>query len=92
LLTNTLDWKSRFRVVAALKAVKQLHHRVFQITLEETLPSLFRALPDDTLHLGTQLLAIFNDYWHTLPSDVQLELEAFVAALPQEHFGRLAIF
>jgi hypothetical protein len=86
LLTPSLDWKALMRAFAALSAVKQLHHRIFEITLKDRLPSLFRALPDDALHWGVWVLTRFNDYWDSLPHDVQLKLEAYVAALPEEHF------
>jgi hypothetical protein len=85
-LTPTLDWKARRRAFAALSAVKQLHHRIFEITLKERVPSLFRALPDDALNWGIWVLTRFNAYWDILPNDVQLKIEAYAAALPEEHF------
>jgi hypothetical protein len=85
-LTPTLEWKARLQVFAALSAVKQLHHRLFEITMEERLPSLLRALPDDALNWGIFVLTRFNDYWEILPQDVQLKIEAYAAALPEEHF------
>jgi hypothetical protein len=85
-LTPTLEWKARRRTFAALSAVKQLQHRIFETTLSERLPSLFRALTDDGLHWGIWVLTGFNGYWDALPHDVQLKIEAFVAELPEEHF------
>jgi hypothetical protein len=85
-LTPTLEWKARMRAFAALSAVKQLHHRLFEITIGERLPALFRALPDEALNLGILVLTQFNDYWHILPHDVKLKIEAYAAALPGEHF------
>jgi hypothetical protein len=85
-LTPTLEWKARMRAFAALSAVKQLHHRLFEITIKERLPSLFRMLPDDALNWGILVLTRFNDYWDILTHDVQLKIEAYAAALPGEHF------
>jgi hypothetical protein len=45
-LGATLGWKERHRALAALKGVKELHHRIFDITVEERLPILLRVLPD----------------------------------------------
>jgi|SRR5580704_8193612 hypothetical protein len=85
-LTPTLDWKARLRAFAALSAVKKLHHRIFELTLKDRLPSFFRALPDDALHWGIWVLTRFDDYWNILPQDVRLKIEAYTSALPEEHF------
>lgn len=85
-LTPTLEWKARLRAFAALEAVRRLHHSIFDATLNERLASLFRTLPDDALHWGVWVLIRFKDYWGILPHDVQLKIEAFVEALPEEHF------
>jgi len=85
-LTPDLDWRARRRALAALMAVKQLHHRIFELTIKEQLPSLFRGLADDGLHRGVWVLTSFYDYWDILPPDVKLKIEAFVTKLPTEHF------
>jgi hypothetical protein len=85
-LSTTLEWRARARAFVALHAVKKLHPRVYELTLQDRLPSLFRALPDDALHLGIKILTQFNDYWQVLPHDMQLKIEAYTAALPAEHF------
>ena len=85
-LTPTLDSKARSRTLAALRAVKELHHRVFELTIKEQLATIFRRVPDDEISWCVWLLVRFNDYWDVLPRDVQLKLEAFVMALPSEHF------
>jgi hypothetical protein len=85
-LTPTRKWNASMRVFAALSAVKQLHHRIFELTLKDRLPSLFRSLPDDELNLAVYFLTRFNDYWDILTPDVQLKLESYVSALPELNF------
>jgi hypothetical protein len=77
-LTPKIDWKADRRYFAALSAVRELHHRVFDTTINERLSSLFRGLPDDALFRGIQVLMTFKDYWDTLPNDIQVKLEGYV--------------
>jgi hypothetical protein len=89
IFTLPSEINARHRTLSALKAVSQLHPRSVAVTLEELLPSLFRALSDDALHLGVWLLIYSDDYWDVITRDVQLKLEGFVEALPSEHFELL---
>ena len=85
LLDLSLDRKIRRRMLAALGATKRLHHRIFEATLQDRLPALFRALPDRALILGVTLLTRFDDLWDIVPNDVQLKMERFVSDLPERH-------
>jgi hypothetical protein len=85
-LTTKLDWKHEARIVAAISAVKQLHSSNFELILAQTLPSIFRNIPEPLLNKGVLFLVEFGDYWNVLPADVQLKLEAYVEALPPDLF------
>jgi hypothetical protein len=84
--TQRLQWKARLRTRAALGAVKQLHHRIFEVTIKEQLATLIRRARDDELYWCVWLLVNLKDYWDVLPRDIQLKIEAFVTALPSAHF------
>ena len=88
-LNPTLDWKQRRHNSAALLAVKQLHPRIFEATLEEILPALFRGLSDKDIHVGIRVLIDLEDCWNMLPIDVRLKFENFVELLPEEHFDQI---
>jgi hypothetical protein len=85
-LTTEIDWKREVRFIAAIGAVKQMHITNFDTTLSQTLPSVFRNIPDTLLHQGVSFLIKTADYWTALPADVQLKLEAYVESLPREEF------
>ena len=86
-LSNSTEWKARMQAVAALGAVEKLHHSVFYATLQDKLPSLYRALPDEDLIFGAQLIARFGDAWELLPPDVQSKLEEYTFHLPSGHLS-----
>jgi hypothetical protein len=80
-----VDWKPRNRALAALGAVKQMHHSIFQKTIGEQLPLIFRSLPDETLIRAIDILQAV-DCWYILPNDVRSKMERFVDGLPSEKF------
>jgi hypothetical protein len=88
-LASTLKWKGRFRRLTALRAVEELHHGVFELTIKEQLSRLFRMVPDSELYWCVWLLVSLPNYWDVLSNDVQLKLGAFVRHLPTEHFGSI---
>lgn len=84
-LTPSIDYKYRGRALAALGATKDLHPEVFEITLQENLPTLFKNTPDEALFFEILLLIRINDIWHFLPKDVCLRLEEFTTMLPVDN-------
>jgi hypothetical protein len=92
ILVPRLDWKARSRTLAALSAVKELHHRVFELTMKEQLAVIFRRIPDKDIAWCVWLLVRLKNYWDVLSRDVQLKLEAFVTALPSAHFDYIGLF
>ncbi len=84
-----IEWKARYRVFAALGAVRSLHPAVFEATLHEKLTPLFRQLDDKELHSAVLLLRYVTDSWRHLALDVQHRLENFVRDLPANNLDEL---
>jgi hypothetical protein len=90
--TADQHWQEYLRFRTALHPVKKLHRQIFDKTFKESFPAVFRALPDSLIYQGIRLLINLEDYWDTLPQDIQLRIETFVTNLPPEHFMSIELF
>lgn len=89
LLKEKIDWKKRQRVVAALRAVAELHRVQYEATLAEKLSTLLRTLEDAELVNATGFLEAIPDSWQHVEVDCRQRLKSFVAALPADHLEDL---
>lgn len=83
-LSGDIDWKARRRYLAALLAVERIHSDSFRSAVQEKITAMFRAIPDERLHLMTWLLCQVNQLWDATEEDVRNRLENYVHALPEE--------
>jgi len=86
LLKEPLEFKSRRRVVAALRAVSQMHPLDYNSTLVEKLSPIMRTLEDGELIRVTQLLERVPDSWQFIDADVQHRVQGFVEDFPVNEF------
>ena len=62
---------------------------IYVATLKEKLSSLFRALDDENIDKTFPILQRLTESWEFLDEDVQQEIQAYVANLPDEKFEEL---
>ncbi|MDD2685377.1 MAG: hypothetical protein PHY62_04400 [Gallionella sp.] len=83
-LSVGLDWKLRWRTLAALGAVRSLHPRMFESAMKEKLTPLCQGVDDANLSLVIRLFRQISDCWNFLGQDVHHRIENYVANLPFE--------
>jgi hypothetical protein len=89
LLNESLEYKRRMRIEAALAATVDLHPAVFAATLRERLSALFRAVPDARLSSTIYFLRNVKDTWQHLEPDVVQRTQNYVRNLPSGNFEDL---
>jgi len=89
LLKENIQFKSRQRIVAALRAVGTMHPSDYNITLEEKLSPIMRTLEDVELIRATQFIERIPDCWQFIDVDVQHRLEGFVREFPADQLDDL---
>lgn len=82
ILDPAVSWQQRYKLFAAVGAVRELHPAMCEAALSEKLSSLIRPLHDDDLKLVVDLLRGIDDCWGKFSADVQNRIASFVRALP----------
>lgn len=88
-LAADTGWKQRWRIYAALGAIKSLHPAMFVSAIQEKLTPLLRAVEDINLSTVILLLKMVEDCWHCLEQDVRHRIENYVVNLPEDSLDSL---
>jgi hypothetical protein len=82
LLLEDLDEQARRRHVAALRAVRIMHHEVMEGTLDEDLNGIMQRLEDEGLVNGHRFIYEIPDTWQYVGDDLRLRIQNFVVDMP----------
>lgn len=82
LFSGELERKARWRYMAALHAIFELHPQAFSNTVNQSLTVLVRAVPDGALNLVTDFLTQFRECWDAIEQDAKTRVENYVRDLP----------
>lgn len=89
LLKEDLAWKPYNRLIAALKATRELHPLWTESLFREKISSLMRSLQDNELSKIVNILSKIADIWQYFASDIRQRIENFTANLPTESLDKL---
>jgi hypothetical protein len=89
LLLEPVDWHAKARYLAALRALRQLHHQAVESVLSARLPELVRRVGAGDLGQVVRLIANLGDVWEFLSADLQNMLRRYVARMPSGNIGLL---
>ena len=84
LVNDADDYKERSRVVAAIKAVDEIHKQTYNETIQENISGLIRSLPDDRLSRAIPIILAFTDISASFDDDVFNKISNFIEHLPSE--------
>jgi hypothetical protein len=92
LISETLEYKRRFRLEAALQAAMTIHHTEVIGIVKEQIPKILLDIPDQRLGNLARLITSIPESMDALTDNIRGRIVRYIENIPTEEFGSLEIY